>query len=334
MNNPFSFGALESKFDNRTISYEPTLAALFTQGGVDYLPTDIENQHTVGICTAISLTQERGKSNKKKYSADFQYLLQKKFYDLNWAEGSSILNALKVGKKYGFLPTDKWTHTTEADRNLTYMDYILKLQSIPDTEIQRLLGLCVDKILGYSQIDVNSPVAIARAIGESGAGIICRFQVGKEWWTPSWLPKDINPLRPPVQVISGHAIVMSKFDYNFTTEQSLANTWGAQWNKEGTGEVIWDNYRPTESWIIVNKIYFLKDLKLGMTDPDVKLLQQFLNSHGYAVAQSGAGSLGNETEYFGSLTQKALIKFQIANNIQPSVGYFGIITRTRVNSIA
>ena len=97
--------------------------------------------------------------------------------------------------------------------------------------------------------------------------------------------------------------------------------------------MIWEAYRPTEAWLITEKSFFIKDLKFGMTDPDVKSLQQFLNSHGFPVAQSGAGSPGTETEYFGSLTQKALIAFQKANNIHPAVGYFGTITRTKVNSL-
>lgn len=328
---PFSFGALESKQDPRTINYEPTLAALYTKGGIDYLPTDIENQRKVGICTAISLIQEREKANGKKYSPDFQYLLQKKFYDKNWNEGSSILSGLKVGKRYGFLPIELWTGV--SNRELPYAEYVAKLQMVSDAEIERLIALCVDKIPGYAQIDVNNPLAIARAISESKAGIICRYQVGKEWYSPSWLPSDINPLKPPVEVISGHAIVMSNFDYTAETKQILANTWGAEWCRRGSADIIWDIYRPTEGWVIVNKVFFLKDLKMGMTDPDVKLLQEFLNSHGFPVATLGAGSPGNETEYFGVLTQNALKKFQLENNIQPVAGYFGIITRTKINSI-
>lgn len=70
-----------------------------------------------------------------------------------------------------------------------------------------------------------------------------------------------------------------------------------------------------------------RDLELGMTGSDVKLLQIILNYLGYFVAQEGAGSVDNETEYFGSLTQQALIKFQKDNNITPTVGYFGSITK-------
>lgn len=77
---------------------------------------------------------------------------------------------------------------------------------------------------------------------------------------------------------------------------------------------------------------FKKDLWFGMIDPDVMLLQKYLNTHGYTVALSGPGSLNNETSRFGSATKKALIKFQQANNITPTFGFFGPITRLKINS--
>jgi hypothetical protein len=81
------------------------------------------------------------------------------------------------------------------------------------------------------------------------------------------------------------------------------------------------------------KFIFTKNLKYLMLDNEVKELQKFLNTHGYPVSLTGAGSSGLETTKFGSLTQKALIKFQKANNITPAVGYFGPITRAKVNSL-
>ncbi len=82
----------------------------------------------------------------------------------------------------------------------------------------------------------------------------------------------------------------------------------------------------------VPSFMFLNNLFLGMTNPDVKELQKYLNTHGYPVAPSGPGSSGNETTKFGALTKAALIKFQIAKNIKPAVGFFGPITRGVVNS--
>jgi peptidoglycan hydrolase-like protein with peptidoglycan-binding domain len=51
------------------------------------------------------------------------------------------------------------------------------------------------------------------------------------------------------------------------------------------------------------------------TSPDIKALQQFLNSHGFMVATSGLGSPGNETDFFGTKTYQALVKFQQAQGL-------------------
>ncbi|KKU55270.1 MAG: hypothetical protein UX77_C0014G0001 [Parcubacteria group bacterium GW2011_GWA1_47_11] len=75
---------------------------------------------------------------------------------------------------------------------------------------------------------------------------------------------------------------------------------------------------------------FARNLELGMTGADVKALQQWLNANGYRVAESGPGSLGNETTKFGGATKAALIKFQKAMGITPAAGYFGPKTRAAV----
>jgi peptidoglycan hydrolase-like protein with peptidoglycan-binding domain len=75
---------------------------------------------------------------------------------------------------------------------------------------------------------------------------------------------------------------------------------------------------------------FTRDLEFGMKGEDVRQLQVFLNTHGFPVTSSGDGSVGNETTYFGSLTRIALSKYQAANSIAPSAGYFGPKTRAHV----
>jgi alpha-galactosidase len=72
---------------------------------------------------------------------------------------------------------------------------------------------------------------------------------------------------------------------------------------------------------------FSNDLNVGKTDPQVKLLQEFLNSHGFQVALYGNGSPGHETAYFGVLTRDALKHYQSFHGIKPASGYFGPITR-------
>lgn len=71
---------------------------------------------------------------------------------------------------------------------------------------------------------------------------------------------------------------------------------------------------------------FSRDLKLGSTGGDVSILQQFLTNAGvYPEALV--------TSYFGPLTQKALIKFQQEQNLNPSSGYFGPLTKKRMLNI-
>ena len=77
---------------------------------------------------------------------------------------------------------------------------------------------------------------------------------------------------------------------------------------------------------------FYRDLTLGSFGEDVMALQRFLNKEGIFVAVVGFGSSGNETKYFGRFTQMALSKWQAAHNISPTFGYFGIRTRTAINT--
>ena len=79
---------------------------------------------------------------------------------------------------------------------------------------------------------------------------------------------------------------------------------------------------------------YTRTLTLGSTGTDVRNLQIFLNSKGFTVSQTGPGSKGQESTYFGPATTKALAKFQQANNILPATGYLNTTTLTKVNSLS
>ncbi|HVY72592.1 MAG TPA: Ig-like domain-containing protein [Candidatus Paceibacterota bacterium] len=73
--------------------------------------------------------------------------------------------------------------------------------------------------------------------------------------------------------------------------------------------------------LTIQKNYQLYDHGPGVTD-----LQKFLNAKGFPVTISGGGSPGHETDYFGALTYKALVKWQASVGL-PATGYLGPMTR-------
>ena len=56
-----------------------------------------------------------------------------------------------------------------------------------------------------------------------------------------------------------------------------------------------------------------RNLQVGLVGQDVHCLQRYLNWSGYRIAESGPGSLGQETMYYGSLTRAAVVRWQEAN---------------------
>ncbi len=87
---------------------------------------------------------------------------------------------------------------------------------------------------------------------------------------------------------------------------------------------------------------FQKNLSLAMMDSDVKYLQKVLNSDpDTRVTQTGPGSPGNETIYFGSATESAVKKFQekyasevlMPHNLTAGTGFVGQATRNKLNAL-
>lgn len=81
-----------------------------------------------------------------------------------------------------------------------------------------------------------------------------------------------------------------------------------------------------------SSVLFTKNLKYKMSGLDVRLLQIYLNNHGYLISKTGPGSPGKETIYFGLSTKKSVTYFQKKNNIKAD-GIFGSNTRKLINSL-
>ncbi len=74
------------------------------------------------------------------------------------------------------------------------------------------------------------------------------------------------------------------------------------------------------------KCDFARDLEVGAVGEDVRCLQQFLNTEGFKIAESGVGSPGQETNLFREGTQSALKRWQSSKGLS-STGYFGPLSR-------
>jgi hypothetical protein len=87
--------------------------------------------------------------------------------------------------------------------------------------------------------------------------------------------------------------------------------------------------------------HFAITLGLGDTGPEVREMQVFLNAQGFRIAESGQGSAGNETAYFGLLTKAAVIRFQekyaeeilTPSGLTAGNGRWGPATRTVANRL-
>ena len=136
-----------------------------------------------------------------------------------------------------------------------------------------------------------------------------------------WQEKYTDEVLKPWGISKGTGYVYT------TTLKKIKDIHEAKCQKETTvPKVKIPTSTPTDKYI------FTRDLYTGVIGPDVKHLQIFLNKNGFTLANTGPGSPDNETEKFGALTRQALSRFQAANNISPTAGYFGSITREKINN--
>jgi len=150
-------------------------------------------------------------------------------------------------------------------------------------------------------------------------GVILLLKIGKEFWTnkegkSSWKEKDILPLRPPEKIVSGHFVVAHSFDEN---RIYFSNSFSTDWGQKGHG-YFEENYMPyvisagttidvpdtkEESYL------FTRQLDFGDTGVEVQELQKRLQKLGYFPESQPA------TQYFGTITQSSVKKYQCAKGI-------------------
>src|ERR1035441_10137201 len=132
---------------------------------------------------------------------------------------------------------------------------------------------------------------------------------------------DSGPLAPSVAGLPGYTKPRPQIDYPDGTIVYLRATVSTAPSTTTTTS------QPT----LPISFNFTHNYQMWDVGEDIELLQRYLNTHGFVLAPTGVGSLGNETSTFGALTYKALVKFQLAHNI-PGTGFLGPLTRGMLNT--
>jgi peptidoglycan hydrolase-like protein with peptidoglycan-binding domain len=90
---------------------------------------------------------------------------------------------------------------------------------------------------------------------------------------------------------------------------------------------------PSDACMKVNAEAFAKYAVLCQNH-DIILQSVVLNTDkDTKVSETGAGSPGKESTYFGAKTKQAVIKFQKKHGIVPASGFVGPITRAYINKL-
>lgn len=243
---------------------------------------------------------------------------------------------LKKASQYGCCTNATLLNDTE---NLTIAQYRDLGAISPEAYAEALKY----RIPGFIRIPIDFN-AMRNAVKIFGA-VSSTFMIGQELWTPSWQPRDTNPMRTPATVVSGHQ--MTTVGWSGVLNR-IRNQWSTLWGSNGESTYDFAKWKPfiTESWVIAEVptdiVNFLKtlpspnnfsytwntDMKQGQTSDDIKYLQVALMILG-DLPPIPPDSLG----IYGPRTAAAVYKFQSEHGINPVSYSVGPKTRASLNGI-
>lgn len=199
------------------------------------------------------------------------------------------------------------------------------------------------KIPGYLRVALNE-AAVKDNLYQHGA-ISTLFDIGDELWTPDWADKDIDPLRPPAVIVSGHQMTDCGYD---ALDNTTRNHWSAAWANNGEAKYDPNAWTPftLERWAVAeipaDVAQFLSqlpapgdfhyqwstNLTLGDFNDDVRFAQIALMILGFLGPLSP-----DELGHYGPKTAAAVGKYQQAQRINPPApNSIGPKTRAALNA--
>lgn len=196
---------------------------------------------------------------------------------------------------------------------------------------------------GYSSVPVGDADLVRQHIA-LGSLVSTLFLIGNELWTPSWADADIDPLRTPEVIISGHQ--MGQYGWVQPDYNLVRNQFSAAWAQNGNAEFSVSAWTPyiVEQWVFAeipdNITTFLATLPSatnfhyqwntnmvqGTKTRDIEFAQVALMILGYL-----APILPVEFGWYGPKTALAVYKFQTAHGIPVSPQNIGPLTRNALN---
>lgn len=326
-------GAIPSPKDYRDIALSAAVEPVQTAPSffVDVSKLPIWHQRKIGACVGHATGKYKQKLDElddgsiHHLSARFIYGVCK-CLDGYSDEGTYPRMSMKVLKDYG-VPTES---SLINDTTLDHEAYVMY------RKIENFNGYLVEaakyKISSYAAVDVTTLSGLKQGI-VLGNGMSALVLVGKEWYSDlvgvTWDAARILPVRPPVEVISGHQIYL--YGYEDVLRNGVAdtkiyfiNSWSDQWGDGGKGWFWWSEYKSfiKEGFTAVDipqkllddahnlpppdafKYSFQNVLLFGSRSAEVKALQKALQLDGsFPQTQEITG-------YYGPLTASSVMNFQ------------------------
>lgn len=164
---------------------------------------------------------------------------------------------------------------------------------------------------------------------------------------PTFIKEGIYPYKPEVtftlpDVSGSYTIYLKYYSKTGMYSELLSHTIDYKSGLVVKNNILNNNQVDVlKSNLPVSSNTFDRSFSLGDRGDDVKRLQVFLNNQGFILAENGPGSPGQETDLFGILTKKQLMKFQekyfkdvlAPLNLKRGTGVFGEYTKNFINSL-
>lgn len=172
------------------------------------------------------------------------------------------------------------------------------------------------------------------------------FEIDSQFYTPSWQTKDIDPLKLPKHIESGHQLAGIGWD---SPDLDLGrNEWGDEWNMKGEFHYNHREWQPfiIEQWAVADVPVHIKEFLSQLPSPQSfhyvwnTNLKRGDHNKDVAMAQVAYMILGflkpitpDEFGYFGAKTALANHAYQSAHReiFPPSPDNIGLMTRTALN---